>query len=78
VIELGLRNADGTSGAPRKWRPAERFAVVISRGFAEPGGFSRACRHLVAPAACCGDEGRVPATRTARRSRRIAMREVRR
>ncbi len=31
------------------WRPAERFAAVISRAFAELGEFMGACRHLVAP-----------------------------
>ena len=51
VIELGLRNAEVHIGrVGRTGSPAERFAVVISRGFREPGGFPCRCRHLAAPA----------------------------
>jgi 16S rRNA (guanine527-N7)-methyltransferase len=50
VIELGLRNADVHIGRVEDWRPAERFAVVISRGFASVVDFLDACRHLAAPA----------------------------
>ncbi len=50
VIELGLRNADVHIGRAEQWRPAERFGVVISRGFASLADFLAACRHLVAPA----------------------------
>ena len=50
VIELGLRNADVHVGRAEDWRPAERFAVVISRGFASIVDFLTACRHLAAPA----------------------------
>ena len=50
VIELGLRNADVHVGRVETWRPAERFAVVISRGFASLVKFLAACRHLAAPA----------------------------
>jgi 16S rRNA (guanine527-N7)-methyltransferase len=50
VIELGLRNADVHIGRVEDWRPAERFAVVISRGFASLVDFLAACRHLAAPA----------------------------
>jgi 16S rRNA (guanine527-N7)-methyltransferase len=49
VIELGLRNADVHVGRAEDWRPAERFAVVISRGFASVVDFLSACRHLAAP-----------------------------
>jgi 16S rRNA (guanine527-N7)-methyltransferase len=49
VIELGLRNADVHVGRAEQWRPAERFAIVISRGFASVADFLSACRHLVAP-----------------------------
>jgi 16S rRNA (guanine527-N7)-methyltransferase len=49
VIELGLRNADVHIGRVEQWRPAERFAVVISRGFASVLDFLSACRHLAAP-----------------------------
>ena len=49
VIELGLRNADVHIGRVEQWRPAQRFAVVISRGFASVVDFLSACRHLVAP-----------------------------
>lgn len=50
IIELGLRNADVHVGRAEDWRPAQRFAVVISRGFASLVDFLAACRHLVAPA----------------------------
>jgi len=50
VIELGLRNTDVYVGRAETWRPAERFAVVITRGFASLVKFLAACRHLAAPA----------------------------
>lgn len=50
VIELGLRNTDVHVGRAESWRPAERFAVVITRGFASLVKFLAACRHLAAPA----------------------------
>ena len=49
VIELGLANADVHVGRAEQWRPAQRFAVVITRGFASLVDFLSACRHLVAP-----------------------------
>jgi 16S rRNA (guanine527-N7)-methyltransferase len=49
VIELGLRNANVHVGRVEAWRPQERFAVVISRGFASLVKFLAACRHLAAP-----------------------------
>ena len=50
VIELGLSNAAVHIGRVEEWHPAERFAVVISRGFSSLSDFLAACRHLVAPA----------------------------
>jgi 16S rRNA (guanine527-N7)-methyltransferase len=50
VIELGLRNADVHIGRAESWQPADRFAVVITRGFASLVKFLAACRHLAAPA----------------------------
>ena len=49
VIELGIANAEVHHGRAESWRPLERFAVVISRGFAELAEFIVACRHLVLP-----------------------------
>lgn len=49
VIELGLENVSIHEGRVEAWRPVARFAVVISRAFAELGRFVRACRHLVRP-----------------------------
>jgi len=49
VIELGLNNATVHIGRVEEWRPAERFAVVISRGFSSLVEFLAACGHLVAP-----------------------------
>lgn len=49
VIELKLTNADVHVGRVQAWRPAQRFACVITRGFAELADFISACRHLLAP-----------------------------
>jgi 16S rRNA (guanine527-N7)-methyltransferase len=49
VIELGLSNATVHVGRVEDWRPAEGFAVVISRGFASLVDFLAVCRHLAAP-----------------------------
>ena len=49
VIELKLTNADVHIGRVQAWRPAQRFACVITRGFAELADFISACRHLLAP-----------------------------
>jgi len=49
VIELGLRNTTVHVGRVEAWRPADGFAVVISRGFASLMDFIAGCRHLVAP-----------------------------
>ncbi|MEA3191966.1 MAG: rRNA (guanine527-N7)-methyltransferase [Betaproteobacteria bacterium] len=49
VLELGLRNVEVHHGRVEKWQPAARFAVVVSRAFAELARFIGACRHLVAP-----------------------------
>jgi 16S rRNA (guanine527-N7)-methyltransferase len=48
IIELGLRNAEVHEGRVEAWRPATRFAVVISRAFAGLAVFVAACRHLLA------------------------------
>lgn len=50
VIELGLSNATVHVGRVEDWRPAQGFAVVISRGFASLVDFLASCRHLAAPA----------------------------
>lgn len=50
IIELGLPNAAVHVGRVEDWHPAERFVVVISRGFASLADFVAACRHLAAPA----------------------------
>jgi 16S rRNA (guanine527-N7)-methyltransferase len=49
VIELKLNNADVHVGRVQAWHPAQRFACVITRGFAELADFISACRHLLAP-----------------------------
>src|SRR5262245_32853426 len=49
ALELGLRNVEVHQGRVEQWQPAQRFAVVISRAFAELTRFVAACRHLVAP-----------------------------
>lgn len=49
VIELRLPNVQVHEGRVEAWKPAERFAVVISRAFAELGDFLATCAHLVRP-----------------------------
>lgn len=48
VIELGLQNSTVQVERAENWRPVERFAVVISRAFAELADFIGNCRHLLA------------------------------
>ena len=49
AIELDLTNVAVHEGRVEAWRPANRFAVVISRAFAELERFVARCRHLVCP-----------------------------
>jgi 16S rRNA (guanine527-N7)-methyltransferase len=49
AIELGLPNLEVHEGRVEAWRPSKRFALVISRAFAELAQFIAGCRHLVAP-----------------------------
>lgn len=49
IIEIGIGNTEVHLGRVEAWRPAERFAMVISRAFAELAEFVAACRHLVSP-----------------------------
>ena len=46
VIELGLKNVKVHEGRVEAWQPPSRFAVVISRAFAELAEFIDKCRHL--------------------------------
>lgn len=48
-IELGLDNVAVREERVEAWKPATRFAVVISRAFAELGRFIASCRHLALP-----------------------------
>jgi 16S rRNA (guanine527-N7)-methyltransferase len=49
AIELQLANVQVHEGRVEAWQPAERFALVISRAFAELSEFLSACAHLAAP-----------------------------
>jgi 16S rRNA (guanine527-N7)-methyltransferase len=49
AIELNLANVAIHEGRVEAWRPPARFAVVISRAFAEVARFVSLCRHLVRP-----------------------------
>ena len=49
IIELGLANVEVHAGRIEAWHPAQRFALVISRAFAELAVFIAACRHLLLP-----------------------------
>jgi 16S rRNA (guanine527-N7)-methyltransferase len=48
-IELGLANVDIHEGRAERWTPPEKFALVVSRAFAELADFRALCAHLVAP-----------------------------
>ena len=82
IIELRLANAQVHVGRVQAWRPAQKFACVIARGFAELADFIAACRHLLAPggvlAAMKGvypaeELARVPAGADCRDVRRLAV-----
>lgn len=49
IIDCELRNAQVHIGRAEDWRPAESFAVVISRAFSDLPGFVEAAGHLTAP-----------------------------
>ena len=62
ALELGLRNVEVHQGRVEQWKPTARFAVVISRAFAELARFIAACRHLVAQGGVLAAmTGKVPA-----------------
>jgi 16S rRNA (guanine527-N7)-methyltransferase len=64
AIELELGNVEIHEGRVEQWLPQRKFALVISRAFAELGEFSARCAHLVAPegllAAMTGAAPRAP------------------
>ncbi|MGQ0544653.1 MAG: 16S rRNA (guanine(527)-N(7))-methyltransferase RsmG [Betaproteobacteria bacterium] len=67
TIELGLRNVALEQARVEQWRPAARFAVVVSRAFAGLAQFIAACRHLVAPhGVLAAMKGRDPRSEMAR------------
>ena len=79
VIELALPNADVHVGRTEQWRPQERFAVVISRGFSSLVEFIAACSHLVAPGGVLAAmKGTRPAEELARVPARCDCSDVRR
>jgi 16S rRNA (guanine527-N7)-methyltransferase len=49
AIELELANVAVHEGRVEAWRPRPKFALVISRAFAELSRFTALCAHLVAP-----------------------------
>jgi 16S rRNA (guanine527-N7)-methyltransferase len=48
-IGLRLSNVEIHARRVETWQPIERFAVVISRAFAELADFVAACKHLLMP-----------------------------
>jgi 16S rRNA (guanine527-N7)-methyltransferase len=48
-IELRLSNVDIHEGRVEDWKPPAKFALVISRAFAELAEFRSLCAHLIAP-----------------------------
>jgi 16S rRNA (guanine527-N7)-methyltransferase len=49
AIELGLANVSVHTERVERWAPPTKFAVVVSRAFAELARFTASCAHLVAP-----------------------------
>lgn len=79
VIELRLGNAEVQVGRVEDWKPLERFAVVISRGFSELAQFVASCRHLVAPGGVlAGMKGTFPAAELAAIGSGCDCRDIRR
>jgi 16S rRNA (guanine527-N7)-methyltransferase len=79
IIELRIANADVHVGRVQAWRPAQKFACVIARGFAELAEFIAACRHLVAPGGVLAAmKGVFPAAELERVPADADCREVRR
>jgi 16S rRNA (guanine527-N7)-methyltransferase len=68
-IELRLANVEIHAKRVETWHPAERFAIVISRAFAELADFAAACKHLLAPnGMLAGMKGKDPRDEMARLS----------
>jgi 16S rRNA (guanine527-N7)-methyltransferase len=67
-IELALANVDIHEGRVERWTPQRKFALVISRAFAELGEFRSLCGHLLARdgvlAAMTGTAVQAPGCRT--------------
>ena len=79
IIELRLANAQVHVSRVQAWRPAQKFACVIARGFAELADFIAACRHLLAPGGVLAAmKGVYPAEELARLPAGADCRDVRR
>ena len=79
IIELRLTNAEVHAGRVQAWRPAQKFACVIARGFAELAEFIATCRHLVVPGGVLAAmKGVFPAAELERVPAGVDCRDVRR
>lgn len=79
IIELRLANAEVHAGRVQAWRPAQKFACVIARGFAELAEFIATCGHLVAPGGVLAAmKGVFPAAELERVPAGVDCRDVRR
>jgi 16S rRNA (guanine527-N7)-methyltransferase len=79
IIELRLANTQVHVGRVQAWRPAQKFACVIARGFAELADLIAACRHLLAPGGVLAAmKGVYPAEELARVPAGTDCRDVRR
>lgn len=79
VIELRLDNAQVHHGRVQAWRPAQRFACVITRGFAELSRFIADCRHLLLPeGVAAAMKGMLPVDELSRVPPGVDCRDVRR
>jgi 16S rRNA (guanine527-N7)-methyltransferase len=79
VIELKLSNADVHAGRAQAWKPAQPFACVIARGFAELALFIDACRHLLrADGVLAAMKGAYPGEELSRLPADAECRDVRR
>jgi 16S rRNA (guanine527-N7)-methyltransferase len=79
VIELKLANANVHAGRAQAWKPAQPFACVIARGFAELALFIDSCRHLLrADGVLAAMKGTYPAEELSRLPAGAECRDVRR
>lgn len=77
AIELRLHNVRVQAGRAEDWHPAQRFCVVVCRGFAELREFLTATEHLLAAGGVAAAmKGRYPTAELAQLPRRWSCQAV--